>query len=100
MGKYFDGARKFEARRQEEETAVSVPHHSRRHSRNSSPMHATRKKTAGPAVLWPEPPLKTCAFRTSERTLTLWRCDPCQVVAVTPDTIRQPPMGWVKTTEQ
>lgn len=35
-----------------------------------------------------------------ERTLTMWRCDPCEVVAVTPHTIHQPPSGWVKRTEQ
>ena len=35
-----------------------------------------------------------------ERTLTMWRCDPCQVVAVTPDTIKEPPSGWVKRVEQ
>lgn len=34
-----------------------------------------------------------------ERTLTMWRCDPCQTVAVTPDTIRQPPV-WIKRTVQ
>jgi len=34
-----------------------------------------------------------------ERTLTMWRCDPCQVVAVTPDAIRQPPV-WIARTEQ
>ena len=35
-----------------------------------------------------------------ERTLTMWRCEPCQVVAVTPDAIRLPPTGWVKSIEQ
>ena len=35
-----------------------------------------------------------------ERTLTMWSCEPCQVVAVTPDAIRLPPMNWVKRTEQ
>lgn len=35
-----------------------------------------------------------------ERTLTMWRCDPCQVVAVTPDAIKEPPSGWVRRTEQ
>ena len=35
-----------------------------------------------------------------ERILTLWRCDPCQVIAITPDAIRQPPTAWVKNTEQ
>ncbi|MGE0821580.1 MAG: hypothetical protein AB7G75_29875 [Candidatus Binatia bacterium] len=35
-----------------------------------------------------------------QRTLTLWRCDPCGVVAVTPDAIKEPPTAWVKNTEQ
>ena len=34
-----------------------------------------------------------------ERTLTMWRCDPCLVVAVTPDTIKQPPI-WFKRVMQ
>ena len=41
-----------------------------------------------------------CLSDDRERTLTLWRCDRCEVVAATPHTIRQPPMGWVKMTEQ
>jgi hypothetical protein len=36
----------------------------------------------------------------NERTLTMWSCEPCQVVAVTPDAIRQPPSGWVPKTRQ
>ena len=35
-----------------------------------------------------------------ERTLTMWSCEPCQVVGVTTETIRQPPSGWVKKTIQ
>jgi hypothetical protein len=35
-----------------------------------------------------------------ERTLTMWSCEPCQVVAVTPDSIRLPPMNWIKRTQQ
>ena len=35
-----------------------------------------------------------------ERTLTLWSCTPCQVVAVTPATIRMPPSGWVRRVMQ
>ena len=33
-----------------------------------------------------------------ERTLTMWSCDSCQVVAVTPDAIKEPPTRWVKAT--
>lgn len=43
--------------------------------------------------LWADAPLV-------ERTLTMWSCGPCQVVAVTPDSIRQPPTGWVKKVTQ
>jgi len=35
-----------------------------------------------------------------ERTLTMWSCEPCQVVAVTPDAIKEPPTGWVSKTQQ
>jgi hypothetical protein len=35
-----------------------------------------------------------------ERRLIMWSCGPCQVVAVTPDAIRQPPSGWVRRTKQ
>lgn len=35
-----------------------------------------------------------------ERILTMWSCEPCQVVAVTPNAIKEPPIGWVKRTEQ
>lgn len=34
-----------------------------------------------------------------QRTLTLWKCEPCQTYGVTPDTIRQPPV-WVKKQAQ
>jgi hypothetical protein len=34
-----------------------------------------------------------------ERTLTMWRCEPCRVVAVTPNTLREPPT-WVSGKEQ
>jgi hypothetical protein len=34
-----------------------------------------------------------------ERTLTMWSCEPCQVVAVTPDVIQQPP-AWVSKRQQ
>lgn len=35
-----------------------------------------------------------------ERTLTMWSCEPCQTVAVTPDTIKEPPTVWVKRVMQ
>jgi hypothetical protein len=34
-----------------------------------------------------------------ERTLTMWSCEPCQIVAVTPDTVKVPPL-WIKRTQQ
>jgi len=33
------------------------------------------------------------------RMLTYWRCPPCKTSAVTPDTIKQPPV-WVSSKEQ
>jgi len=35
-----------------------------------------------------------------EQMLTMWSCESCQVVAVTPNAIKEPPSGWVKRTEQ
>jgi hypothetical protein len=35
-----------------------------------------------------------------ERVLTMWSCEPCQVVAVTPNAIKEPPTGWVPKTRQ
>ena len=37
--------------------------------------------------------------RDGQRTVTFWCCKPCQTWAVTPDTIRQPPV-WVSSKEQ
>jgi hypothetical protein len=35
-----------------------------------------------------------------QRVLTFWHCEPCQVWAVTPNTLREPPSGWVSRREQ
>ena len=35
-----------------------------------------------------------------ERTLTMWSCEACQVVAVTPNAIKEPPTGWVSRVKQ
>ncbi len=35
-----------------------------------------------------------------ERMLTMWSCDPCQVVAVTPDSIQKPPTAWIRKITQ
>jgi hypothetical protein len=35
-----------------------------------------------------------------ERMLTMLSCEPCQVVAVTPNAIKEPPTGWVSRVEQ
>jgi hypothetical protein len=32
--------------------------------------------------------------------LTFWNCEPCQVWAVTPSDLREPPTGWVSKAEQ
>ncbi len=37
--------------------------------------------------------------RDGTRMLTFWHCEPCQIWAVTPDTLRQPPV-WVSSKEQ
>ena len=35
-----------------------------------------------------------------QRMLTFWHCEPCQVWAVTPNTLREPPSAWVSKTQQ
>ena len=40
-----------------------------------------------------------CPSLDGQRTLTLWRCEPCETWGVTPDTLRQPPV-WTPRTEQ
>lgn len=40
-----------------------------------------------------------CPSLDGQRTLTLWHCAPCQRWAVTPSTVREPPV-WVSRTEQ
>jgi hypothetical protein len=37
--------------------------------------------------------------RDGTRMLTFWHCEPCQTWAVTPSTLREPPV-WVPKTEQ
>jgi hypothetical protein len=37
--------------------------------------------------------------RDRQRTLTFWRCEPCQIWAVTPSTLREPPV-WVSSKKQ
>ncbi len=39
------------------------------------------------------------AGRDRQRTLTFWHCEPCQTWAVTPNTVREPPV-WVRKTVQ
>ena len=34
------------------------------------------------------------------RMLTFWRCEPCQIWAVTPSTQKEPPSAWVSKKEQ
>jgi hypothetical protein len=38
--------------------------------------------------------------RDNDVLLTYWHCEPCQVSAVTPATIREPPTGWVSKRKQ
>lgn len=33
-------------------------------------------------------------------TLTMWSCEPCQIVAATPNAIKEPPTGWGPKTRQ
>ena len=40
-----------------------------------------------------------CPSRDGQRTLTLWCCERCQIWAVTPSTLREPPV-WVSREKQ
>jgi len=71
------------------------------------PFHDDAREVPLTAVTWSCPdcsqPLTiddVCSSLDGERTLTLWRCDPCGVAGVTPDAIRTPPAVWVKTVQQ
>jgi hypothetical protein len=40
-----------------------------------------------------------CPSLDGSRMLTLWRCEPCQIWAATPSTLREPPV-WVSRAKQ
>jgi hypothetical protein len=80
MGKYLDIAKKFEAQRQAEQRETSIVQ-------------------ARPSLSWPCPhcgnPAEIEAVEPRKcdgELLTYWNCQRCQVWAVTPATIRQPPV--------
>jgi len=94
MGKYLDIARKFEARRAEgglsAQRPVTVQHASSISEPTSWPCTHCGKPAEVEAV---EP-------RESDGVLmTYWCCEPCQTWAVTPATLREPPV-WVSKGEQ
>jgi len=102
MGKYLDIARKFEMRQQAERTEATPP-------TSPKPVFHTdaSEEFVAEGSTWLCPHCGRLATiedvfpsLDGERTLTMWRCDPCQTVAVTPNTIKEPPSGWVKRTEQ
>lgn len=102
MGKYLDIAKRFEARQQENNTARAyVP------TLEPRPFYDDGREAAPAAVAWPCPHCGQPATiedvfpsEDGERTLTMWSCEPCQIVAVTPNAIKEPPMGWVPKTQQ
>lgn len=90
MGKYLDMAKRLEA--QHHTTVPSLP---------------LRAETGPSVEAWPCPHCGKAASiddvfpsLDGERRLTLWRCDPCQVVAVTPDSIQKPPTAWIRKITQ
>ena len=96
MGKYLDIARQFEARRAEGSISVQRPV-------TRSVQHPSPLPDPSP---WPCPhcgsPAEIEAVeprRDRTRMLTFWHCAPCQVWAVTPSTLREPPV-WVSKAEQ
>ena len=87
MGKYLDIAKRFE-----EKSRIEQPH---------APV------SQGQAASWlcpycgrPATIDDVCPSLDGERTLTMWSCEPCQVVAVTSNAIKAPPTGWVPKTRQ
>jgi hypothetical protein len=102
MGKYLDIVKRFEARQQESGNArAHVP------TLQPRPFIDDGRETAPAAVAWlcphcGHPATIDDVFPSSdgERTLTMWSCDPCEIVAVTPDAIKEPPSGWVKRVKQ
>jgi hypothetical protein len=105
MGKYLDICKRFEAKRhtggrtepQRAVFPVSSP--------QGREFHTDVREEYGEAWICPNcenPATIDDVFSCldGEHTLTMWSCGPCQVVAVTPDAIRQPPTGWVKRTNQ
>ena len=80
MGKYLNIARKFEAERQVEQPETAAV--------QSRPFSAWPCPHCGrPAEIE-----DVCLSLDGTRRLTLWHCEPCQTHAVTPATIRQPPV--------
>jgi hypothetical protein len=116
MGKYLDIAKKLEAAHAAEGSGSSlrVPSPSFQDltaKSESCPIadYIEREERLGlqESPLWPCPHCghpatidDVCPSLDNERTLTLWRCDPCGVISVTPDTIRTPPTVWVRTIKQ
>lgn len=96
MGKYLDIARKFEARRAEGSLSAQRP---------ATPPLQHPSPVSEPSS-WPCPhcgkPAEIEDVSLSldgQRMLTFWHCPPCQVWAVTPSTLRDPPV-WVSEREQ
>ena len=72
-----------------------------------TPAAVTETKQVEAPASWPCPHCGTPAeieavepSRDGERMLTYWNCQRCQIWAVTPATIREPPSGWVSKREQ
>ena len=71
-----------------------------------NPEPVTEAKRVEEPSPWPCPHCGTPAeieavepSRDGQRILTYWHCEPCQIWAVTPSTIREPPV-WVSSKEQ
>ena len=102
MGKYLDIVKRFEARQQESGNAkAQVP------TPESRPFRDNGREAALATDAWlcphcgrPAAIEDVFSSLDGERMLTMWSCEPCQVVAVTPNAIKEPPSGWVKRTEQ
>src|SRR5207244_1267554 len=100
MGKYLDICRKFEAKRAQER--ISTPASEQQSSATSVTPPVQPEPTPWPCPHCGKPAVIEAgeSSRDGTRTLTYWRCGPCQVWAVTPATetaeprdSRTPPPG-------
>jgi hypothetical protein len=94
MGKYLDIARKFEAARAEGAISAERPATVEHASSLSEPAPWPCEHCGRPAEIEAVEPRQSDGV-----LLTFWHCPPCQTWAVTPATLREPPV-WASKRKQ